>query len=179
VHGSDGHARAAPGSAEPMAAGSGGGRIGVGGRFQPIPGAQPVSLADGDGVARIPARPATPVHAVVAGMVVDVDGRGGLALRGQDGGGYRYAGLDPTSLTVGYGGTVAAGDILGTLAGDVLEVRADGPDGDPVDAVTALLGLADPNELGYVSVGAGSGVDPDPMDREIIASGLPGPGGTA
>ena len=158
---------------------SDGARIGVGGGFQPIPGAQAVSNPDGDGVARIVARPATPVHAVVAGMVVDVDGLGGLALRGPDGGGYRYEGLDPTSLTVGYGGTVTAGDILGTLAGDVLEVRATGPDGDPVDAVAALLGLADPNELGYLPVGAGSGVDPDPMDREIIASGLPGPGGAA
>jgi murein DD-endopeptidase MepM/ murein hydrolase activator NlpD len=138
-----------------------------------------VSSPDGDGVARIAARAGTPVHAIVAGMVVDLDGRGGLALRVADGSGYRYEGLEPTSVTVGYGGTVAAGDILGTLAADVLEVRADGPDGDPVDAVAALLGLADPNELGYVPLGAGEGVDPDPMDREIIASGLPGPGGAA
>ena len=156
-----------------------GARIGVGGGFQPIPGAQAVSHPDGDGVARIVARPAAPVHAVVAGIVIDVDGRGGLALRGPDGGGYSYRGMDPTSLTVGHGGTVAAGDILGMLAGDVLEVRATGPEGEPVDAVAALLGLADPNELGYLPVGAGSGVDPDPMDREIIASNLPGPGGTA
>ena len=167
------------GSARWAGSASEGVRIGVGGAFQPIPGAQAVSVPDGDGVARIPARPATPVHAVVAGMVVDVDGRGGLTLRGPDGGGFRYAGLDPTSVTVGYGGTVAAGDILGTLAVDVLEVRADDPGGDPVDAVAALLGLADPNELGYVALGAGSGLDPDPMDREIIASGLPGPGATA
>jgi hypothetical protein len=152
-------------------------RIGVGGGFQPIPGAQAVSTLDGDGVARVPARAATPVHAVVAGMVVDIDGRGGVALRGPDGSGYHYTGLDPASLTVGPGGTVAAGDILGSLAADVLELRATGPDGDPVDAVQVLLGLADPNELGYTPEGPGSGVDPDPMDREILAAGLPGPGG--
>ena len=39
------------------------------------------------------------------------------------------AGLDPASVTVGYGGTVAAGDILATLGGEVLELRATGPDG--------------------------------------------------
>jgi hypothetical protein len=155
------------------------GRIGVGGAFQPIPGTQPVSVPGGDGVARIPARPGSPVHAVAAGMVVDVDGRGGLELRGADGAGYGYTGLDPASVTVGYGGTVAAGDILAALAGDVLELRATGPDGDPVDAVAVLLGLADPNELGFVADGPGIGVDPDPMDREIIASGPPGPGGVS
>lgn len=148
-------------------------RIGVGGRFQPIPGAQALSLPDGDGAARIPARPGTPVHAVVAGMVVDVDGSGGLALRGPDGGGYHYAGLDPTTLTVGHGGIVTAGDVLGALAGSVLEVRATAPEGDPLDTVAALLGLADPNELGHAADGVD--VDPDPMDREVLARGLPGP----
>jgi hypothetical protein len=110
-------------------------------------------------------------------MIVDVDGRGGLALRGPDGGGYHYTGLDPATVTVGHGGTVAAGDILGSLAAEVLELRVTGPDGYPVDAVEALLGLADPNELGYVPEGPGTGVDPDPMDREIVAGGFPGPGG--
>jgi hypothetical protein len=57
------------------------GRFGLGGRFQPIPGAQILRTAHGDGVARIPARPGTPVHAVMAAIVLDVDGRGGLALR--------------------------------------------------------------------------------------------------
>ena len=74
------------------------GRIGVGGAFQPIPGTQPVSVPGGDGVARIPALPGSPVHAVTAGMVVDVDGRGGLELRGADGAGYGYTGLDPASV---------------------------------------------------------------------------------
>jgi murein DD-endopeptidase MepM/ murein hydrolase activator NlpD len=156
----------------------GGARIGVGGGFQPIPGAQAVRVPgefDGDDAAHIPASAGTPVHAVVAGMVLDVDGHGGLALRAADGFGFRYTGLDPGSVTVGYGGQVTAGDILGTLGGSVLELRATGPDGHPVDAVNALLGLADPNELGYRPTGTGIGDDPDPMDREIIASGLPGP----
>ena len=48
-----------------------------------------------------------------------------------------------------------------------------------MDAVGVLLGLADPNELGFVADGPGIGVDPDPMDREITASGLPGPGGAS
>jgi hypothetical protein len=159
-----------------------GDHIGVGGGFQPVPGAQAVRVpVRGDGgvdagtAARIPAPPGTPVHAVVAGTVLGLDAGGGLGLRAEDGAGYRYAGLDPASLTVGYGGRVAAGDILGALAADVLELRATDPAGDPVDAVAALLGLADPNELGFTPVGTGSGVDPDPLDREIVAAGLPGP----
>jgi hypothetical protein len=154
-------------------------RIGIGGRFQPIAGAQAVSVADGDGVARIPAHRSCPVHAVVAGVVVEADGRGGLVLRGADGAGFRYSGLEPSSVTVGSGGTVAAGDIIGALADEVLEVRVTDPDGDPVDAVAALLGLADPNELGYTPVGPGTGIDPDAMDREIVAGDPSGPDGTS
>lgn len=153
------------------------GRFGLGGRFQPVPGAQILRSANGDGVARVPARAGTPVHAVVAAIVLDVDGRGGLALRGADGTSYRYTGLDPNSVTVGPGGGVEAGDILGVLGADVLELRMSDEEGDPLDAVEALLGLADPNELGYVAVGSGLGVDPDGMDREIVAAGTPGPGG--
>ena len=153
------------------------GRFGLGGRFQPIPGAQILRPAHGDGVARVPARPGTPVHAVVGAIVLDVDGRGGLALRGADGASYHYTGLDTGSITVGVGGAVGPGDILGSLGADVLELRLTDEEGDPLDAVEALLGLADPNELGYVAVGSGLGVDPDEMDREIVAAGLPGPGG--
>jgi hypothetical protein len=156
-------------------AGGADGRFGLGGRFLPIPGAQILRPAHGDGVARVPARPGTPVHAVMAAIVLDVDGRGGLALRAADGTSYRYTGLDPASTTVGVGGSVAPGDIVGTLSADVLELRLTDEEGEPLDAVDALLGLADPNELGYVAVGAGLGVDPDEMDREIIAAGLPGP----
>jgi murein DD-endopeptidase MepM/ murein hydrolase activator NlpD len=127
----------------------------------------------------MPARRGTPVHAVVAAIVLDADadGGGGLTLRGADGTGYRYSGLDASSITVGPGAGVGPGDILGSLGTDVLELRLTDNEGDPVDAVEALLGLADPNELGYVPVGSGLGVDPDPMDREIVAGGVPGPGG--
>jgi murein DD-endopeptidase MepM/ murein hydrolase activator NlpD len=163
-------------------------RVGLGDRFQPIPGAQIVrpsaagdgSVGDcgaGDGIARIPARRGTPVHAVVTAIVLDVDGRGSVSLRGPDGTGYHYAGLDPASMTVGAGTAVAAGDILGLVGAAVLEMRFTDEDGDPLDAGAALVGLADPNELGYVPTGAGHGVDPDDMDREVIAAGLPGPGG--
>jgi murein DD-endopeptidase MepM/ murein hydrolase activator NlpD len=155
----------------------GGARIGLGGGFQPVPGAQIVRPAHGDGVARVPAHPGTPVHAVVAGIVLDADGRGGVALRGADGASFRYSGLDAGSLTVGPGATVDAGDILGSVGSQGLELRLVDAEGDPLDAVEALLGRPDPNELGYAPVGSGLGVDPDPMDREIVESGLPGPGG--
>lgn len=162
-----------------MESGGAGPRVGLGVGFQPVPGAQIVRPAAGDGVARIPARPGAPVHAVAAGIVLDVDGLGGVVLRGGDGSGYRYAGLDPGSLGVGPGATVAAGDILGAVGADGLQLRMTDPDDYPLDAVDALLGLADPNELGYAPVGSGEGIDPDPMDREIVAAGLPGPGGAS
>lgn len=149
--------------------------VGLGDRFQPIPGAQIVRPDDGDGIARIPARLGTPVHAILTSIVVDVDGSGGIVLRGADGTEYAYSGLDPASLTVGAGTSVNAGDILGTVGASALELRIADDDGDALDAVEALLGLADPNELGYVPIGPGRDVDPDAMDREIVSSGLPGP----
>jgi murein DD-endopeptidase MepM/ murein hydrolase activator NlpD len=151
-------------------------RIGLGGGFQPVPGAQILRIPDGDGVARIPAHRGTPVHATVAAIVLDVDGRGGLSLRGSDGTCYRYSGLDPATVTVGPGVTVSAGDILGGTDADVLELGLTDAYGEAVDAVDAMLGLIDPNELGYTQVGAGLGVDPDVMDREIVRDGTPGPG---
>jgi murein DD-endopeptidase MepM/ murein hydrolase activator NlpD len=152
-------------------------RVGLGNAFQPIPGAQIVRAPTGDGVARVPAHAGTPVHAVIAGIVVHVDGQGAVGLRGTDGRQFAYTGLDPASVTVRPGAAVGAGDILGAVGAQVLELRLTGPDGEPLDAAEALLGLADPNELGYVPVGSGLGVDPDAMDREIVAAGLPGPGG--
>jgi murein DD-endopeptidase MepM/ murein hydrolase activator NlpD len=157
----------------------GGPRVGLGNGFQPIPGAQIVRPATGDGVARVPAHPGTPVHAVITGIVLGIDGHGAVAVRGADGREFGYTGLDPASVTVGAGAAVDAGDILGAVGAQVLELRLTDLDGEPLDAVDALLGLADPNELGYVPVGAGLGVDPDAMDREIVAAGIPGPGGPA
>jgi murein DD-endopeptidase MepM/ murein hydrolase activator NlpD len=136
-----------------------------------------VRAPTGDGVARVPAHPGTPVHAVIAGIVMGVDGQGGIGLRGADGRQFAYTGLDPASVTVPPGSAVDAGDILGAVGAQVLELRLADADGQPLDAAEALLGLADPNELGYVPVGSGLGVDPDPMDREIVTAGLPGPGG--
>jgi len=131
----------------------------------------------GDRVARVPAHPGTPVHAVIAGIVLAVDGQGAVGLRGADGRQFAYTGLDPSSVTIPAGAAVNAGDILGAVGAQVLELRLTGAEGEPLDAAEALLGLADPNELGYVPVGSGLGVDPDAMDREIIAAGMPGPGG--
>lgn len=108
------------------------------------------------------------MHAVTAGVVLGTDSRGALAMRGSDGRQFAYSGLDPASFTVESGTVVGAGDILGALGGPVLELRLADSDKQPLDAAEALLGLADPNELGYVPVGQGMGVDPDAMDREIV-----------
>jgi len=148
--------------------------IGIGQRFQPVPGAQLVRVEGGDGVARIPAAPGTPVHAVAAGMVLDVNASvaaGDVALRGQDGQGYDYAGLDPESVTVAPGAAVRAGDILGAVGPGGVQLRLTALDGTPADAVEALLGLPDSNELGYAASGSGLGIDPDELDREIVANG--------
>jgi hypothetical protein len=47
----------------------------------------------------------------------------------------------------------------------VIRLTVGGP---PVDAVEALIGLPDPNELGFEAVGEGLGVDPDALDRELV-----------
>jgi murein DD-endopeptidase MepM/ murein hydrolase activator NlpD len=143
--------------------------VGVGRRFLPLPRAQ-LLRGSGDGrVAVIPGVPGTPVHAVTAGAVVDVDGQGGLALAGEDGSGQHYAGLDPDRVTVAVDARVKAGAILGAVGTDGrVEVRLSDPAGRPLDAVEALVGLPDPNELGFQAVGEGLGVDPDALDRELV-----------
>ena len=142
--------------------------VAVGRRFLPLPGAQ-LLRGSGDGrVAVLPAAPGTPVHAIAAGSVVDVDGRGGVALADDGGLGQHYAGLDPAGITVAEGAQVRAGAILGAVAGSGrIEVRLS-DHGRPVDAVEELIGLPDPNELGFEAVGEGLGVDPDDLDRELV-----------
>jgi murein DD-endopeptidase MepM/ murein hydrolase activator NlpD len=140
--------------------------VGIGRRFQPLPEAQLVSTARAGGVARLPTAPGTPVHSIAAATIVSVDGAGGLAAQDRDGRRYRYQGLAPGSVTVSVGSQVRAGDILGSVAGDALEVGLTDPGGQPVDAIDALVGLPDPNELGYAAVGVGLGIDPDALDRE-------------
>lgn len=141
--------------------------VGVGRRFLPLPRAQ-LLRGTGDGnVAVLPAAPGTPVHAIAAGSVADVDPAGALALSGVDGLGQHVAGLDPARITVAEGAQVRAGAILGAV-GDTgrIEIRLS-EGGRPVDAVEALIGLPDPNELGFEAVGEGLGIDPDALDREL------------
>ena len=124
------------------------------------------------------ARPATPVHAVVAGMVVDVDGRGRLtpARSGQRRLSVRGVGPDVGDRRVRRDG--GRGRHPWHLAVDVLEVRADDPGGDPCgrgDSGAARAGR--PEQLGYVALGAGSGLDPDDgpgdhRERPARAGGL-------
>jgi murein DD-endopeptidase MepM/ murein hydrolase activator NlpD len=143
--------------------------VGVGRRFLPLPRAQLVRGVGDGRVAVIPAAAGTPVHAVSAGSVVDVDGQGGLALAGEDGAGQHYAGLDPGRVTVTIDGRVRAGAILGAVGAEGrIEVRLSDQAGRPLDAVEALIGLPDPNELGFQAVGEGLGVDPDALDRELV-----------
>src|SRR3954447_5119674 len=141
--------------------------VGVGRRFLPLPRAQ-LLRGSGDGrVAVIPAAPGTPVHAVSAGPNPDRDGPGGVALSDDDGAAQHYAGLDPGRVTVAVDTLVRAGGILGAVGEEGrIEVRLSDASGDPLDAVEALIGLPDPNELGFQPVGEGLGVDPDALDRE-------------
>lgn len=142
--------------------------VGVGRRFLPLPGAQ-LLRGTGDGrVAVLSAAPGTPVHAIAAGSVIDVDPQGGIALSDDDGLGQHVAGLDPERITVTEGAQVRAGAILGAVgAAGRIEIRLT-EDGRPVDAVETLIGLPDPNELGFAAVGEGLGIDPDALDRELV-----------
>jgi murein DD-endopeptidase MepM/ murein hydrolase activator NlpD len=146
--------------------------VGVGRRFLPVPRAQLVRGAGDGRAALIPAAPGTPVHAVAAGTVVDVDGQGGVAVIGEDGWRQHYAGLDPERITVPVDAPARAGAILGRIsAAGRLEVRLSDDTGRPVDAVEALIGLPDPAELGIVEEDEGPGVDPDEIDRELVPDG--------
>ena len=155
--------------------------IGIGRRFLPLPRAQLLRGTGDQRVAVLPAAPGTPVHAIAAGTVVDVDGTGGVALTGEDGAGQHYAGLDQDSVTAHVDTAVPAGAVLGTVGPEGrVEVRISDAGGDPGDAVEALIGLPDPNELGVRlpfpgepaphSVGEALGVDPDDLDRELAPS---------
>jgi translation initiation factor IF-2 len=147
--------------------------FGVGRWFQPLPGTPPVAAADGvpGPGARMVAAGGTPVHAIAAGTISAGPG-GAMKLHTDEGLHIHYAGL--VAATTPPGSRVAAGSILGAVAGAhgrttrgelVLDVRD--PTGEPVDAVRLLLGLPDPNELGFAAVGGGLGVDPDDLDRML------------
>jgi murein DD-endopeptidase MepM/ murein hydrolase activator NlpD len=123
--------------------------VGIGRRFLPVPRAQLVRGAGDGRAAVLPAPPGTPVHAVGAGTVADVDADGALAVIGADRWRQHYSGLAPEAMTVSAGTPVRAGGILGRVSdGGRLEVRLSDDAGVPVDAVEALIGLPDPSELG-------------------------------
>jgi hypothetical protein len=120
----------------------------------------------------------TPVHAIAAGVVrLPAGGDGTLRLRTDDGLDIGYAGLGPRSRTVDDGHHVPAGAVLavvGAVADPTvpayLQVDVRDRAGAQLDAAELLLGLPDPNELGYPAAGAALGVDPDGLDRMLAAS---------
>jgi hypothetical protein len=147
----------------------------VGVRFQPLPDCRLVTGTGRGGAAHITTTPGTPVHAVAAGLILEaVADR--VVVRGVDGCRYRYTGLRSAAFPVPPGSSVRAGDILGCVAASeggvaVLEVAVTDESGAELDAVELLLGLPDPNDLGYAA--AGIGVDPDAIDRELAPRRAP------
>jgi hypothetical protein len=147
------------------------GAIGVGVRFQPLPDCRLVTGAGSGGAARITTAPGTPVHAIAGGLVRAAEADH-VVVRGVDGRRYRYAGLRSDAFCVPAGAHVRAGDILGCVAGAELDVVVTDESGAVLDAVELLLGLPDPNDLGYAA--AGIGVDPDALDRSLVPPGSTG-----
>jgi murein DD-endopeptidase MepM/ murein hydrolase activator NlpD len=140
------------------------GRAGVGGRVLPVRRAQPVRSAGDGRAAVLVTPPGTPVHAVAAGTVADVDGDGGVAVTGEDRWRQHYSGLAPEAVTVAVGAAVPAGAVLGRVSdGGRLEVRLSDDAGAPVDAVEALIGLPDPPELGSLDPGPAPAPAPAPV----------------
>jgi hypothetical protein len=122
----------------------------------------------GEGLA-IVAPEATPVHAVAAGTVGGQPTADAVELRGDGGRRYRYGHLRAGSVTVRQGQRVDAGSIIGAVGGGpsdpaCLHLAVVDADGGPINPYELLLGLADPNELGYQASGLGVGVDPEALD---------------
>jgi hypothetical protein len=158
-------------------AGAGPVPIRTGRRFRPLPGALPTG-----GQVALVATAGTPIHAVESGTVSCPKGQSEpLRLHAESGMTFSYAGLASAALTVHDGERVAAGAILGTLAGltstvDLPVLSAVDRDGGQVDVADLLVGATDPNELGQATIGAGADIDPDSIDRAISRTVVEPPG---
>jgi hypothetical protein len=152
--------------------------------FQPVPGANLIDGwrvrpegVQGDGI-DVVAPEGTPVHVVAGGLVDSADPLGeSVRVQGDDGRSYSYSLLRNGSVTVAPGHRVEAGRILGAVGGTTelphLRLEISDPDGAPLNPYELLLGLPDPNELGYGAVGLGIDIDPEPTDREAARGGPP------
>ena len=154
---------------------------GEGELFQPVPEANLVDRwrPGPDGAPRnasgidIVAPEGTPVHAVAGGTVAAVEDAGrAVRVQGEDGRRYAYRLLEQGSVTVAPGQRIEAGRILGAVGPGPplphLHLEVGDADGTPLNPYELLLGVPDPNELGYGAVGLGVDIDPDLTDRETI-----------
>jgi murein DD-endopeptidase MepM/ murein hydrolase activator NlpD len=141
-------------------------------RFLPVPGAQLIDdrelrrEQEREGI-RIVAPEGTPVHAV-SGGTVSSSGPPGTTVEVRDdlGRRYAYAGLRDGSVTVQPGQRVEAGQVLGVVGAaglPALHLAIEDPDGRQAEPYDELVGLPDPNELGYRP---GHDNDPDAMDEQ-------------
>jgi murein DD-endopeptidase MepM/ murein hydrolase activator NlpD len=149
------------------------------GRCLPLPGQLPIG-GSVDGVLALVAPAATPVHAIVAGVITrssDPD----VVLRADDGLTITYSGLSPRSITVRNCARVRAGIILGLVGLATRPAQRDGSrpglrlrgvdaQGVAVDWSELLVGLVDPNEFGQAPVGTGTDIDPFELDGQLVAS---------
>ena len=142
------------------------------GGYLPLPGPVFVPERCPDAGVRFRAPAGTPVHAVTGGEVVAVRRHGdarAVEIDSHEGHRYSYKPLARTFVT--HGGVVPSGHVLGILGGDDresgLELHITDASGAPIDPQPLLVGLADPNELGYDSA---TSVPIDPGDGERDAT---------
>ncbi|KQR16308.1 hypothetical protein [Cellulomonas sp. Leaf334] len=153
----------------------------VGRRFQPVPGgALPRPHPTDPLMAALLATPAAPVFAVTEGTVRRAPAQvaaGAVELRAPDGSALVLLGGPSVAWVVDDEESVAAGTVLGIVAGspgdppgEPLLVLAVDATGRQVDAVALLVGLPDPGELDLLGTDSAVGVDPYRLDLELAAT---------
>lgn len=162
---------------------TGGPLVGRGGRFLPVAASvfPPLGGEGEDGVdsrpegsVLLPLAPGTPVHAVAEGRVIAAEAGavGEVVLRIDGEVRLTYRRLQPSSVRVGRGDRVDAGDLLGVVAraaddgAAALELSARQADGAPADIADLVVGAADPLELFLV---------PPPMPGLVVRRRSPSP----